>query len=104
MWQRSFAAHDVHSVYEEQLAGEADPTIASACQRENRVLVTLDLDFADVRRYPPAELSGVIVLRPRQQSIAAQLELVEQLLRRLTVASPKGELWVVEPGRVRVRA
>lgn len=61
--------HDVHTVQEEQLAGEADPTIAAVCHREGRLLITLDLDFADVRQYPPGEWPGIIVIRPPTQSI-----------------------------------
>ena len=86
------------------MAGESDPTISAACHRQGRVLITLDLDFADVRQYPPGETPGIVVLRPAAQTIAAQLTLVGQLARALTEASPEGELWVVEPGRIRIRA
>jgi predicted nuclease of predicted toxin-antitoxin system len=42
------AGHDVHTVQAERLAGAPDAKIFDACLRENRVLLTLDLDFADV--------------------------------------------------------
>ena len=38
---------DVHDVHEEGLAGALDPEIRRACEREERVLVTLDTDFSD---------------------------------------------------------
>ena len=44
---------DVATVADEQLTGQPDAVIAGVCMREGRVLVTLDLDFADVRAYPP---------------------------------------------------
>ena len=56
--------HDVLSVADQHLAGHPDSDIASICQVEQRALVTLDLDFADVRAYPPALYYGLIVLRP----------------------------------------
>ena len=96
-------SHDVQTVYEEQLVGEADPAILAACLRERRILVTLDLDFADVRRYAPSDTPGIIVLRPPAQTIALQLALLRQLPRILAELSPVGQLWVVEPGRVRAR-
>jgi predicted nuclease of predicted toxin-antitoxin system len=41
------------TVHDEQLAGHPDPDVALVCQREQRALITLDLDFADIRAYPP---------------------------------------------------
>jgi predicted nuclease of predicted toxin-antitoxin system len=49
---------DVHDVYEEQLAGALDAAIQMACEAEDRVLITLDMDFADVRRYDPGRSPG----------------------------------------------
>jgi predicted nuclease of predicted toxin-antitoxin system len=57
--------HDVATVYEERLAGRPDVDIAAAVKAEGRCLVTFDLDFADPRRFPPAELAGLVVLRLR---------------------------------------
>jgi predicted nuclease of predicted toxin-antitoxin system len=47
------AGHDAVTVGEQRLSGSVDTTIGSVCQREGRVLVTFDLDFADIRTYPP---------------------------------------------------
>lgn len=38
------AGHDVESALEERLGGQPDPAVFAACQREGRILVTLDLD------------------------------------------------------------
>ena len=45
--------HDALTVRDQGMRGDPDSRIASACLSEGRGLVTLDLDFADVRRYPP---------------------------------------------------
>jgi hypothetical protein len=58
------AGWECHSVYDEGLAGADDPEVASACQAGARVLFTLDLDFADIRAYPPSEYLGIVVLQP----------------------------------------
>ena len=52
--------HDVETVREEGLAGESDQRL---CCDEKRCLVTLDLDFADVTRFPPNQSNGVVVIR-----------------------------------------
>jgi predicted nuclease of predicted toxin-antitoxin system len=59
--------HEAMTVLEERLEGAADFHIASICHREERVMVTLDTDFADIRVYPPEEYSGIVVLRLRRQ-------------------------------------
>jgi predicted nuclease of predicted toxin-antitoxin system len=61
------AEHDAVTVLEQEHVGNADARPVALCQRENRVLVTLDVGLADIRTYPPAEFPGLIVLRLRQQ-------------------------------------
>ncbi len=58
------AGHDAHTVHDEQLDGCPDDRILDACVKEIRILITLDLDFSDIRRYPPAAHHGIWVLRP----------------------------------------
>lgn len=62
------AGHDASTVLQQDLGGgRADTDTASICQRERRALVTLDMDFADIRTYPPKQFLGLIVLRLRRQ-------------------------------------
>jgi predicted nuclease of predicted toxin-antitoxin system len=91
------------TVYDEGLAGGDDPEIAAACQAGARVLFTLDLDFADIRAYPPSEYVGIVVLRPVEPSRRQALELVSRVLPVLSAEWTRHRLWIVEPGRVRVR-
>src|SRR5205085_812729 len=55
--------HDAITVFDQQLNGSPDPDVAAACRREGRAIVTLALDFSDIRAYPPADYAGIIVLR-----------------------------------------
>jgi predicted nuclease of predicted toxin-antitoxin system len=97
------AGFDAHDVLAENLGGAADPLELEACRAEDRILVTLDLDFADIRAYPPSEHPGIWVLRPPTQGVAAILEVIAGALKVLAVESPTNRLWVVEHNRVRVR-
>jgi predicted nuclease of predicted toxin-antitoxin system len=47
------AGHDMQTVRVEGLQGSSDQSIYVHCCREQRCLVTLDLDFTDVTRFPP---------------------------------------------------
>ena len=57
------AGHDATTVLEQHLGGSNDAQSAALCQLESRILVTLDMDFSDIRTYPPIECPGLIVLR-----------------------------------------
>lgn len=98
------AGYDVDTVLDEGLGGGPDPGLFEICQAEGRVLVTLDLDFADIRQYPPARHVGVWALRPSSQSIENILELLRGALTVLRRGERiEGRLWIVERERVRSR-
>ncbi|KNZ33869.1 MAG: hypothetical protein AD742_03835 [Methylibium sp. NZG] len=94
---------DAHTVAEEHLAGAPDDKVLRACVAENRVLITLDLDFSDIRAYPPGSHPGIWVLRPARQTFAAIEALVQAGLRLATVERVPGQLWVIDEKRVRIR-
>ncbi|MGB9871945.1 MAG: DUF5615 family PIN-like protein [Anaerolineae bacterium] len=98
------AGYDARTVWEEGVSGVSDAVIADICLREKRVLLTLDTDFADIRRYPPEDYPGLVVLRLRRQEKPYVLRVVSRLLPMFRVEPVKGRLWVVEEERVRIRA
>ena len=75
----------------------------AACVAEDRVLVTLDLDFSDIRQYPPGSHRGIWVLRPARQTFNAIFALVEAGLRLTATERTAGQLWVIDERRVRIR-
>lgn len=91
------------TVHDEHLGGAADIQIARACRTEGRVLFTIDLDFADIRAYPPADYIGIVVLRPVKVSRSAVLRMLERALPVLTTEWVNQQLWIVEPNRIRTR-
>lgn len=96
------AGHDAETVAEERLQGGADEKLFAVCQREKRCLVTLDLDFSNLLDFPPQHSAGIVVLRHPKPRVKALLALVNQLAVALKEQNPKGRLWIVEPGRVRI--
>ncbi len=97
------AGHDVETVFQEGLSGSSDEVILAACIQENRCLLSLDLDFADVVRFPPHKTAGISVLRlPKGASLSLLEKLVSDLLRMLDAESIGGRLWIVEAGRIRI--
>ena len=103
--QRLFQAHghDAQSVPDEKLQGCPDEQLYEVCRSEGRCLITLDLDFADVTRFPPSGLLGIAVIRTPGTTSTALLErLAIQLLDALSRDYIENRLWIVEAGRVRI--
>jgi predicted nuclease of predicted toxin-antitoxin system len=95
--------HDVHTVDEEQLAGESDPVIVAAATDEGRLLLTLDRGIGDLRRYPPGSHAGILVLRPVAQDPDSILALIQRLVRTHPLDELRSCVVVVEPSKVRIR-
>ena len=73
-----------------------------AYQREGRALVTLDLDFANIQRYPPGQYSGIMVLRLGTQAHEPVATALANAIALLKQEPLSGRLWIVEVGRVRI--
>jgi predicted nuclease of predicted toxin-antitoxin system len=95
--------HDTVTVIDEQLGGRPDGDVASLCQAEGRAVVTLDLDFADIRAYPPADYPGIIVLRLARLDKRRVLSVMQRLVRVLDEEPLSGRLWIVDEASVRIR-
>ena len=96
------AGHDVSTALEQSLLGVGDHAIAETCRAEQRTLVTLDVDFAQILDFPPREYAGLIVMRHPRPTLAGMRDLVRQLAVAVERESPVGRLRIVEPGRFRI--
>ena len=95
--------HDVSTVVMQRMSGSADVALYEACRIEGRVLVTLDRDFGEVLRFPPEDSAGIAILDCRGRlSPSTVLARINELALVLAIQSISGQLWIVEPGRVRV--
>lgn len=96
------AGHDVATVSEQQMAGATDADLLTACVAEGRVLVSLDLDFANPLQYDPASTPGIAVLRvPDLPGRSHLLRAATVLCNALARADITARLWVVNQTRVR---
>lgn len=95
--------HDAETVHAEGLRGADDAVRADHCRREDRAIVTLDLDFADIRMFPPAANSGIIVLRISNQSRGHVLNVMMRVLHLLKTEPVVGRLWIVSDAGARIR-
>lgn len=96
------AGLDAESVRTEALTGAPDDVLFAHSRSEGRTLITLDLDFSNSLRFPPAGGPGTIVLRPHRPSHVEIAGLFEEALARLGSEAIRGRIWIIEPGRVRI--
>mgnify|MGYP000314760160 CR=1 FL=1 len=93
---------DVETVYTEELGGASDFELIEKCQQEKRALITLDLDFANIKNYPPEDYFGLIVLRVSRQDKNHISKILTSLLPNLESESVENNLWIVEDDRIRI--
>ncbi|MGC7846346.1 DUF5615 family PIN-like protein [Desulforudis sp. 1088] len=94
---------DAETVWSEGMQGVSDALLIEQCKRENRVLVTVDIGFADIRKYKPKGHPGIIVLRVRDQSRQSMIACFKKVLPALPSVPLAGLLWIVDERRIRLR-
>lgn len=79
-------------------------TLIAFATGEDAVLLTLDLDFANILDYPPADYGGIIVMR---YTVQAETEIDMTLQTALTDLyrdDLRGVLVIIAPGKYRKRS
>jgi len=95
--------HDAITAADEGLLSAPDETIAAAAKTEDRLLITLDVEFANLNKYPPGSHPGIFLFRPRSLGPLTVNEFVERFFTHTESQSLVGCVVVVDPKRVRVR-
>lgn len=84
------------------LSGVKDESILEKAYREKRILITLDQDFGSLvfRKLMPH--CGVILLKPRQDSVQTRINLIDQLLKKFKKYL-SGKFIVISEAKIRRR-
>jgi len=96
--------YDVKHVREVGLKGHSDNEIMEYAKREGRSLITLDADFADIRRYPLGTHAGIIRLKLKFAPSTIVIDCLRRLLRQIKdMPLEKGLLVITDGKTYRVR-
>lgn len=95
--------HQADTVFEEGLAGAADPVILAAAHTEGRVILTLDKGIASLQNYPPENFSGIVLFRPEASGRGMVLKFIRERLADVLDLELTRRLVVVGPSRIRIR-
>jgi len=99
------AGHQVEFARDVGLEAAPDEQIAARARESGAALLTRDMDFADVRRYPPDQYFGIVVVRLPDTAVALEIvHVLERFLLEPGFLEPlSGRLAIVEVDRVRFR-
>ena len=95
--------HDAASCAAEGIAGAGDPAILAHATAESRILITCDLDFADIRYFVPGAYAGIVLLRLRQQDLGSTLAAVARLFATVPEVDFAVNLIIVKENVIRIR-
>lgn len=96
-------SHDVDTTQDEGLTGHFDSYIWNAAQVAQRMLITQDLDFSDLRLYEPGKHHGLMLVRLRNPSRKRLAERVAQIFTMPEAVSWARCIVVVTDRKIRVR-
>jgi len=95
--------HDVLTAADENLLSHPDTELAQAAKEDQRMLMTLDVEFADLRKYPHGAHPSVILFRPLSLSPLSVNAFITDFVRRTDPDKLDACVAVVDPVNVRVR-
>ncbi|KZL48352.1 DUF5615 family PIN-like protein [Nodularia spumigena] len=97
------SGYSADRVTDEGLSGAKDEVVWQQVCAEGRFFITLDLDFSDVRRFPPGTHPGILLLRSRNRSRQAVLEILTRVVNEQSLVALKGCLVVADEIQTRIR-
>jgi predicted nuclease of predicted toxin-antitoxin system len=97
---------DALTAEDEGLLSQPDEVVAKAAASEGRLLLTLDVGVADLRKYPPGTHPGIVLFRPPTFGPSAISRFITGFLGDIDLNDLndlRSCIVVVDPGRIRVR-
>lgn len=86
------------------LRGENDDEVFAFAQRSGAVLITGDMGFANIMHFPAGSHGGIVVAHyPNELSPAGINSQISDAFNNLTDSDFKGNLIILEPGKMRIR-
>ena len=95
--------HDAKHLSEEELHRLSDPEIFSKADKENRIVLTTDLDFGEIAVMSRSAKISVIIFRQEDRTPASINRYLETVITFTKEELERGAIIIVQEGRIRVR-
>ncbi|MFB0510274.1 MAG: DUF5615 family PIN-like protein [bacterium] len=103
-WSLKDYGYDVLDIRDYGLRGAKDEKIYDFAQKEKAIILTGDAGFGNILQFPLGKHHGIVIASFPNQMPTSQINilLLEQL-RELSDDDYKGNLILIEPGKIRIR-
>ena len=96
--------YDVKDIRDHGLRGSTDQAVYQFAQNQQAVLITGDLGFGNILHFPIGSHFGIVIVHfPNEITTSEINHQIIGRFRDLTEEDFKGNLIIVEPGKVRIR-
>ena len=96
--------HEVLDVRDINLGGATDEEIMKYAKQNNFILVTRDIEFANILRYPKDSHVGIVVLRLPFDFTSEQINsMLNDFIESIKVQELMNNVTIVELGKYRIR-
>ncbi|MBE0428100.1 MAG: DUF5615 family PIN-like protein [Nitrospirae bacterium] len=96
--------YEVLDVRDCGLRGKSDEEVFKFAQRESALILTGDMGFGNILHFPVGSHSGIVIAHfPNEISTSELNNQIIKAFDNLTETDFKGNLIIVEPGKIRIR-
>lgn len=95
--------YDVTDTRELRIPSASDSSILEIAKQQNRIVLTFDSDFADVREFPIGSHPGVIRLKVIPQTVEVLHPILLKFLQALETENIHGCVVIIDNWRVRIK-
>jgi predicted nuclease of predicted toxin-antitoxin system len=96
--------HDAIHVKTSGLSGTKDPEIFIFAQKEQRIIISRDLGWSNIKSYPPNTHCGLIILRFSFEAIAIEIrQALEKFIDQVNLPEIIGATVIVDQNKFRIR-
>ena len=96
--------YDTIHVKTSRLSGTKDPELFIFAQEQQRIIISRDLGWANIKNYPPSSHCGLIILRVPFEAIAMEIrQVVEQFIDLVDISEIVGATVIVDKNKYRIR-
>jgi predicted nuclease of predicted toxin-antitoxin system len=86
------------------LSGTKDPDLFVFAQKEQRIIISRDLGWANIKTYPPNTHCGLVILRLSFEATAREIrQVVELFVSSIDMLEIVGATVIVEKDKFRIR-
>lgn len=83
--------------------GWDDDDIMAYARREGLIIISYDLDFSDIRQYPPDSHPGIIILRIRPKTVEMAQHVLARFLTSISIDDVRGAIVSLSADTYRIR-